>query len=49
MYFILNYFSLKARVHQNQPYDESLEVADGEEIASTYSPTPRVHQGPGNC
>jgi len=30
-----------ARVHQNQPYDESLEVGDAEEIASTYSPTPR--------
>ncbi|XP_052805674.1 intraflagellar transport protein 46 homolog isoform X4 [Mya arenaria] len=34
-----------ARVHQNQPYDESLEVPDGEEVASTYSPTPRVAQG----
>ncbi|XP_052253903.1 intraflagellar transport protein 46 homolog isoform X2 [Dreissena polymorpha] len=34
----------KARVHQNQPYDESLEVPDGEEVASTYSPTPRVTQ-----
>ncbi|CAL1537177.1 unnamed protein product [Lymnaea stagnalis] len=31
-----------ARIHQNQPYDESLEVPDGEEIASTYSPTPRM-------
>ncbi|XP_076457673.1 intraflagellar transport protein 46 homolog isoform X2 [Babylonia areolata] len=31
-----------ARIHQNQPYDESLEVPDAEEIASTYSPTPRV-------
>lgn len=28
---------------QNQPYDESLDVNDGEEIASTYSPTPRNH------
>ncbi|XP_041373920.1 intraflagellar transport protein 46 homolog isoform X2 [Gigantopelta aegis] len=31
-------------VHHNQPYDESLEVPDAEEIASTYSPTPRVPQ-----
>ncbi|KAL8587206.1 hypothetical protein ACOMHN_013292 [Nucella lapillus] len=31
-----------AQIHQNQPYDESLEVPDAEEIASTYSPTPRV-------
>lgn len=33
---------LQARIHQNQPYDESLEVPDAEEIASTYSPTPRA-------
>ncbi|XP_012939319.1 intraflagellar transport protein 46 homolog [Aplysia californica] len=33
---------MQARVHQNQPYDESLEVPDAEEIASTYSPTPRA-------
>ncbi|XP_070202233.1 intraflagellar transport protein 46 homolog isoform X1 [Littorina saxatilis] len=32
----------QALVHENQPYDESLEVPDAEEIASTYSPTPRV-------
>lgn len=32
---------------QNQPYDEALEIPDGEEVASEYSPTPRVH--PGNC
>ncbi|KAK7497104.1 hypothetical protein BaRGS_00011634 [Batillaria attramentaria] len=31
-----------AQIHQNQPYDESLDVPDAEEIASTYSPTPRV-------
>ncbi|XP_013075673.1 intraflagellar transport protein 46 homolog isoform X3 [Biomphalaria glabrata] len=37
---------LQARLHQNQPYDESLEVPDSEEIASTYSPTPRMpHPG----
>ncbi|XP_059148800.1 intraflagellar transport protein 46 homolog isoform X3 [Physella acuta] len=36
---------VKARIHQNQPYDESLEVPDGEEIASTYSPTPRTNLG----
>ncbi|CAE1293130.1 IFT46 [Acanthosepion pharaonis] len=33
----------KAKIHQNQPYDESLEVPDAEEVASTYSPTPRSH------
>ncbi|XP_060079832.1 intraflagellar transport protein 46 homolog [Ylistrum balloti] len=32
-----------ARVVQNQPYDEALEIPDGEEVASTYSPTPRVN------
>ena len=37
-------FLFQAQIHQNQPYDESLEVADGEEIASIYSPTPRVSQ-----
>ncbi|KAK5618390.1 Intraflagellar transport protein 46 [Crenichthys baileyi] len=26
---------------RNQPYDESLEVEDGEEVSSVYSPTPR--------
>ncbi|MEQ2204850.1 hypothetical protein XENOCAPTIV_019618 [Xenoophorus captivus] len=26
---------------KNQPYDESLEVEDGEEVSSVYSPTPR--------
>ncbi|XP_067675717.1 intraflagellar transport protein 46 homolog isoform X2 [Haliotis asinina] len=31
-----------AKIHQNQPYDESLDVPDAEEIASTYSPTPRI-------
>ncbi|KAK3587700.1 hypothetical protein CHS0354_042487 [Potamilus streckersoni] len=35
-----------ARIHQNQPYDESLEVPDAEEVASTYSPTPRVNPDP---
>ncbi|XP_062616222.1 intraflagellar transport protein 46 homolog isoform X1 [Saccostrea cucullata] len=30
---------------QNQPYDEALEIPDGEEVASEYSPTPRVHPG----
>jgi len=34
----------QAQVHQNQPYDESLEVPDAEEIASQYSPTPRVNK-----
>ncbi|XP_045920432.1 intraflagellar transport protein 46 homolog [Micropterus dolomieu] len=30
-----------ARLLKNQPYDESLEVADSEEVASVCSPTPR--------
>ncbi|GLD68848.1 intraflagellar transport protein 46 homolog [Lates japonicus] len=29
-----------ARLLKNQPYDESLEVIDSEEVASVYSPTP---------
>lgn len=29
------------RLLKNQPYDESLEVVDSEEVASVYSPTPR--------
>ncbi|XP_070785550.1 intraflagellar transport protein 46 homolog isoform X2 [Enoplosus armatus] len=29
------------RLLRNQPYDESLEVVDSEEVASVYSPTPR--------
>uniref|UniRef100_A0A8C4NI14 Intraflagellar transport protein 46 homolog n=1 Tax=Dicentrarchus labrax TaxID=13489 RepID=A0A8C4NI14_DICLA len=29
------------RLLNNQPYDESLEVVDAEEVASVYSPTPR--------
>uniref|UniRef100_A0A8C5W8E3 Intraflagellar transport protein 46 homolog n=1 Tax=Leptobrachium leishanense TaxID=445787 RepID=A0A8C5W8E3_9ANUR len=32
---------LKTRLFQNQPYDESLEVNDSEDVASLYSPTPR--------
>lgn len=32
------------RLLKNQPYDESLEVLDGEEVASVYSPTPRAHR-----
>ncbi|XP_053308462.1 intraflagellar transport protein 46 homolog [Spea bombifrons] len=32
---------LKTRFVQNQPYDESLEINDSEEVASLYSPTPR--------
>jgi len=30
------------KLHKNQPYDESLEIPDAEEIASQFSPTPRV-------
>jgi len=29
-------------LHKNQPYDESLEIPDAEEVASQFSPTPRV-------
>lgn len=29
-------------VHQNQPFDESLDVPDSEEVASVYTPSPRV-------
>ncbi|KAG7496909.1 intraflagellar transport protein 46-like [Solea senegalensis] len=31
---------------KNQPYDESLEVADTEEVASVYSPSPRSYSQP---
>ena len=34
--------ALQAHVHHNQPFDESLDVADAEEVASLYTPTPRV-------
>lgn len=44
---VLDVLIFQARLHQNQPYDESLEVPDAEEIASTYSPTPRVANPPG--
>lgn len=30
------------QVHQNQPFDESLEVPDSEEVASVYTPSPRT-------
>ncbi|CAI9728988.1 transport 46 homolog isoform X2 [Octopus vulgaris] len=33
----------KAQLHQNQPYDESLEVPDADDVPSTYTPTPRSH------
>ncbi|XP_066462232.1 intraflagellar transport protein 46 homolog isoform X2 [Eleutherodactylus coqui] len=32
---------LQTRLLQNQPYDESLEINDPEEVASAHSPTPR--------
>ena len=31
-------------MHQNQPYDESVDVADAEEVASVYAPSPSVQQ-----
>ncbi|CAH1797347.1 unnamed protein product, partial [Owenia fusiformis] len=36
-----------AKLHQNQPYDESLEVPDSEEVASNYTPSPRAPIGGG--
>ena len=30
------------QLHENQPYDESLDIPDGEEVASSYTPTPRI-------
>ncbi|KAG8005914.1 hypothetical protein GBF38_004976, partial [Nibea albiflora] len=33
--------SRDSRLLSNQPYDESLEVIDSEEVPSVYSPTPR--------
>ena len=36
---------MQAQIHQNQPYDESLDVPDAEEIASQYTPTPRHPRG----
>eukprot|EP00079_Xenopus_tropicalis_P016819 XP_004916113.1 PREDICTED: intraflagellar transport protein 46 homolog isoform X1 [Xenopus tropicalis] len=32
---------IKTKLIENQPYDESLEVNDSEEVASVYTPTPR--------
>ncbi|XP_075460283.1 intraflagellar transport protein 46 homolog isoform X2 [Ascaphus truei] len=32
---------MQTQLVQNQPYDESLEINDSEEVASIYSPTPR--------
>ena len=37
-------FSLKANIVHNQPYDESVDVSDGEEVASTTA-TPRGGAG----
>jgi len=34
-----------ARLHQDQPFDESLDVPDSEEVASIYTPSPRVPPG----
>ena len=34
-----------AEIHQNQPFDESLDVPDSEEVASVYTPSPRVQPG----
>uniref|UniRef100_A0A4W6FUR2 Intraflagellar transport protein 46 homolog n=1 Tax=Lates calcarifer TaxID=8187 RepID=A0A4W6FUR2_LATCA len=36
-----------ARLLKNQPYDESLEVIDSEEVASVYSPTPESRRSRG--
>lgn len=31
-----------SNLHANQPYDESLDIPDSEEVASQYTPTPRI-------
>ncbi|XP_038128223.1 intraflagellar transport protein 46 homolog [Cyprinodon tularosa] len=36
----------EAQLLRNQPYDESLEVEDGEEVPSLYSPAPRGQRQP---
>ena len=48
--------SLHFQLVVNQPYDESLEVNDDEEVASTFTPSPRPPGGktsrgynPGMC
>ncbi|XP_037738068.1 intraflagellar transport protein 46 homolog isoform X4 [Chelonia mydas] len=37
--------ALQTKIVENQPYDESLEINDSEEVASIYTPTPQ-QQGP---
>lgn len=41
MVFLFVSLILQTRIVSNQPYDESLEVPDAEEVASLYSPSPR--------
>lgn len=43
MPFDLTIYNLQLAV--NQPYDETLEVNDDEEVASTFSPSPRPTGG----
>lgn len=43
MPFDLTIYNLQLVV--NQPYDETLEVNDDEEVASTFSPSPRPAGG----
>ncbi len=38
---LFNNFSFQTRLVNNQPYDETLSVHDDEEIASTFTPSPR--------
>lgn len=38
----MTFFKQNRNLHVNQPYDESLEIPDSEEVASQYTPTPRV-------
>ena len=33
--------------YENQPYDESLDAGEAEDVASFYEPTPRVRGGAG--
>ena len=34
----------QAQYHKNQPYDESLDVDNAEEVASIYTPSPATHR-----
>jgi len=42
IYLILKLLFQSETVFKNKPYDESVAVNDSEEVASQYTPTPRV-------